>query len=155
MRALNSISLLISTFFYLGYLPFIAGTFGSLAGILLFFWVKDSIFAYALVTLATLVLGFLFSGKAERALARKVPPCVVIDEVSGMLVALMFLPHQPAVMIIAFFLFRLLDTVKPYPANSLQRFKGSFGIMADDIVAAVYTNIVLQLALRLASFRAS
>jgi len=51
----------------------------------------------------------------------------------------------------AFFLFRLLDTMKPYPANKIQHLHGSLGIMGDDLIAALYTNIILQVVLRFSS----
>ena len=56
---------------------------------------------------------------------------------------------------LAFFLFRITDTLKPYPAYKLQHLRGSLGIMIDDLVAAFYTNIILQLVLRFASNKAS
>jgi len=145
----------ISTFFYIGYLPFIPGTFGSIAGILLFYLIKDSLPVYALFTLSLIILGFLVTGKAEKILNKKDAKCIVIDEVCGMLLSLIFIPYNIKTVIIAFILFRILDSLKPYPAARLQNLKGSRGIMADDIVAGLYTNIILQIILRLASFRIS
>jgi len=145
----------ISTFFYIGYLPFIPGTFGSIAGILLFYLIKDSLPVYALFTLSLIILGFLVTGKAEKILNIKDAKCIVIDEVCGMLLSLIFIPYNIKTVIIAFLLFRILDSLKPYPAARLQNLKGSRGIMADDIVAGLYTNIILQIILRLASFRIS
>lgn len=142
----------ISTFFYIGYLPLIPGTFGSMAGLLIFFLVKGNLFIY---TCAFIALGFLTSGRAEEAFGYKDASCIVIDEVAGMLLSLLFLPYNLKTIIIAFCLFRILDSIKPYPANKLQSLKGSLGIMSDDIVAGLYTNIILQVVLRLVSFRAS
>lgn len=79
----------------------------------------------------------------------------MIDEVSGMLLSLIFLPYDIKLVIIAFILFRILDTLKPYPLGRLQNLAGSIGIMSDDIVAGLYTNIILQVVLRLVSFKAS
>lgn len=146
---------IISTFFYIGYLPFIPGTFGSIAGILLFYLIKDNLPVYALFTLSLIILGFLVSGEAEKILNKKDAKCIVIDEVCGMLLSLIFIPYNIKTVIIAFLLFRILDSLKPYPAARLQNLKGSRGIMADDIVAGLYTNIILQIILRLASFRIS
>jgi phosphatidylglycerophosphatase A len=143
-----------STFFYVGYLPLIPGTFGSAAGLVLFYLVRKDQFLQLWLMLCCLGLGFSFSGSAERIFAKKDAPFIVIDEVSGMLISLIFIPYDLKLMIIAFLLFRILDTLKPYPAGWLQRLKGSRGIMIDDIVAGIYTNIILQLALRLASLRA-
>lgn len=155
MRVLDTLAVTFSTFFYLGYLPLIPGTFGSLAGIFLFYLVKDNPGIYVLLILFTLALGFWLSGRVERITHKKDPSCVVIDEVCGMLLSLIFIPAQPKFIILAFFLFRLLDTLKPYPADKLQRLRGGVGIMSDDIVAGFYTNLILQVVLRLVSLRIS
>jgi len=143
----------LSTFFYIGYLPFIPGTFGSIAGVFLFWFLKDNIQLYMLSVVFLIILGFSIAGRAERLLNRKDASCIVIDEVSGMLLGLIFIPYDIKLIIIGFFLFRLLDTLKPYPAGALEELKGSIGIMGDDIVAGLYTNIILQVVLRLASFK--
>jgi phosphatidylglycerophosphatase A len=145
----------ISTFFYVGYLPFIPGTFGSLAGLLLVYLIKGNIIFYVLVTLALLNLGFLVTTEAEEILGRKDARPIVIDEVCGMLIAFLFVPCDIQLVIIGFFIFRLLDTVKPPPSDRLERLKGAIGVMSDDIVAGIYTNIILQVVLRLATFRIS
>ena len=145
----------LSTFFYIGYLPFIPGTFASAAALVLFYFIKDNFFIYAAVTLFLTILGFLICGSAERLFAKKDHRAIVIDEVSGMLLSLAFIPHDFKLVLVAFFVFRLLDTVKPYPADRLQDLKGSAGVMGDDIVAGLYTNIMLQLVVRLISFRVS
>jgi len=144
-----------STFFYVGYLPLIPGTFGSLAGILLFYLVRADAVIFVLSTCVLIILGFLVSGQAERNENKKDASCIVIDEVSGMLLSLIFIPYDARLVVLAFLIFRILDTLKPYPAGILQRLKGSAGIMSDDIVAGLYTNIVLQVIARLASFIAS
>jgi phosphatidylglycerophosphatase A len=145
----------ISTFFYVGYLPFIPGTFGSAVGVFLFYAIKDSGFNLGGFTCILIILGFLVAGKAEDIVRKKDARCIVIDEVSGMFLSLILLPVDIKVAIAAFLIFRLLDSLKPYPAGRLQNLKGSLGIMLDDIVAGLYTNIILQLALRWASFRIS
>lgn len=146
----------ISTFFYIGYLPFIPGTFGSMAGICLYYLIKKSTpIIYTLFTLLLIILGFLVAGEAEKIFNNKDARCIVIDEVCGMLLSLIFVPYNIKLVIIAFILFRLLDSLKPYPAGRFQDLKGSAGVMLDDIIAGVYTNIILQAVLRLASFRIS
>lgn len=146
---------ILSTFFYVGYLPLVPGTFASISGIFLFYLVKDSGTIYFLLTLALLILGFLVAGRAEEIFQKKDARCIVIDEVAGMLLALLFIPYQIKLVIIAFVIFRILDALKPYPAFALQNLKGSLGVMSDDIIAGLYTNIILQIVLRTASFRTS
>jgi phosphatidylglycerophosphatase A len=145
----------ISTFFYIGYLPIIPGTFGSMAGILLFYLIKDSLPVYALSTLLLIILGFLVTSEAEKIFNKKDARYIVIDEVCGMLLSLIFVPYNIKLVIIAFILFRIFDSLKPYPAGRFQDLKGSAGVMLDDIIAGVYTNVILQVVLRLASFRIS
>jgi len=138
-----------STFFGLGYFPLIPGTAASLVGIILYFLLKDNPLIYILTLAVLLILGFLTSGRLEAMLGKKDPSCVVIDEVCGMLLALLFLPYNIKLVIIGFFIFRLLDMLKPFPVGRLERLKGSWGIMLDDLVAGIYTNFVLQVVVML------
>lgn len=136
------------TLFFTGYLPFIPGTFGSLVGVGLFILLKGQVVNCSIALLLLFVAGFLVSGRLEKLLKKKDPSCIVIDEACGMLIALIFIPPDPKLVILGFIFFRILDTLKPYPASALQNIKGSFGVMSDDIVAGIYTNIILQLILR-------
>ncbi|MDD5465918.1 MAG: phosphatidylglycerophosphatase A [Candidatus Omnitrophica bacterium] len=144
----------IASVFFIGYLPLIPGTFGSIAGAGLFYllWGSGRL-VYFLGVLCIIVLGFLTSGRMEKLLNKKDPSCVVIDEVAGMLIALSFLPADLKIVVLAFVIFRILDTFKPYPAGRLQDLHGSAGVMADDLIAGVYTNILLQVILKLVSFK--
>jgi phosphatidylglycerophosphatase A len=149
------ITKLLSTFFYVGYLPLIPGTFGSLAGIILIYLIELYALNYVLLTVAVIAIGFLVCGRAEKAMAKNDPRFVVIDEVSGMLLSLVFIPYDIKLVVLAFILFRVLDTLKPYPAGRLERLKGSVGIMSDDLIAGLYTNLILQVVLRVTSFKVS
>lgn len=154
-KPLNLIVRTISTFFYVGYLPFFPGTFASAAGIILYYFVKESNFAYIFLTAALIFTGFIVCGRAERVFNKKDARCIVIDEVSGMLLSLFLIPYNASSVIMAFILFRILDTIKPYPIGRLQNLSASKGVMGDDIAAGLYTNIILQVVVRLASFKAS
>lgn len=145
----------LSTFFYVGYLPLIPGTFASIVGVFLFYLTKNSVFIYILFTLSWMLLGLSISGEAEKIFNKKDAKCIVIDEMCGMFLSLIFIPYDLRLIIVALCLFRILDTLKPYPADRLQNFGGSIGIMGDDIVAGIYTNIILQIVLRLTSFMIS
>jgi phosphatidylglycerophosphatase A len=145
----------LSTFFYVGYLPLVPGTFGSLAGLTIYLFLKNNPQLYLFITAILVFLGYAISGKAERIIGTKDARYIVIDEVCGMLICFLFLPFNAKLVIAGFFLFRLLDTLKPFPGGRLERYKGSVGIMSDDIVAGIYTNIILQVVFRLASFKIS
>lgn len=126
---------ILSTFFYLGYLPILPGTFASIVAIFLFYLTKDSILIHALFTLLLIILGLLVTTEAEKIFNKKDARYIVIDEISGMLLAILFIPYDIRLIIIAFILFRILDALKPYPADRLQAMKGNIGVMGDDIVA--------------------
>lgn len=155
MSISNFLIKIISTGLFIGYLPFIPGTFGSLAGVYLFYLTRGNNFVQLALLLFLIIIGFLVSGKAEIIFAKKDARCIVIDEISGMLLGLLFVPFNPAIILIAFFLFRLFDALKPYPACRFESLKGGLGIMSDDLVAGLYTNIILQIALRLVSVKIS
>lgn len=154
MRIFNFLALVLSTFFYAGYLP-LPGTSASLAGVFLFLLIKDNAALCLLLALIIILSGLAITGRSERILNRKDPPPIVIDEVAGIFVSLLFLPYDPKLVILAFVLFRILDIYKPFPITRVQKFPGGLGIMGDDLIAGLYTNIMLQLVLRFASFKAS
>ncbi|MCD4779302.1 MAG: phosphatidylglycerophosphatase A [Candidatus Omnitrophica bacterium] len=141
---------LFSTFFYIGFFPYGPGTMASLAGAILALLLVKLPLLYIILTLVITRLGFVVSGEMEKIMDQKDPGCVVIDEVAGILVAFFLLPMTPAVFFTAFFLFRAFDMFKIYPENVLEDKGGSTGIMMDDIMAGVYTNITMQVAIRLA-----
>jgi phosphatidylglycerophosphatase A len=140
------------TFFGVGFLPFVPGTWGSFAGVILFL-VLPAASAWRFGVCAGLILtGFILCGKAEDVFEKKDPKYVVIDEVCGMMICLLWLPfYNIKVLFLSFLLFRALDTIKPFPARWIQDRHGSFGIMGDDIAVAVYTNLILQVVLRFVS----
>lgn len=133
----------------------VPGTFGSAAGMFFVYLFQGNLFQYVFFTVSVILIGLLITGKAENILNRKDAPCIVIDEVAGIMLSFLFVPFDIKLFIIGFVIFRLLDMLKPYPAGYFQRLKGGLGIMGDDLIVAVYTNIILQLVLRLTSCRVS
>ena len=140
----------ITSFFYLGHSPYMPGTMGSLGGLAVYLLVKDSDILHAFMILFLFFLGVLFAGEAEKVYKRKDAKMIVIDEACGMLLALFFVPCTAYSVILGFFLFRIFDILKPPPARRMERLTGALGIMFDDIVAALYTNIILQIIFRVA-----
>ena len=135
---------MIASIFYIGYLPVAPGTLGSLAAIILYYFICYSAAIMTIVTLAVIILGFLTAGRVEKIFREKDPGEIVIDEFAGMLISLYRLPPTMGYVVTGFLLFRFFDIVKPKPISSLEKLKGSMGIMSDDIVAGVYANIILQ-----------
>ena len=138
-----------ATFFYIGYFPVAPGTLASLLGMGLFLLLGKSPACYAVVALLIFLLGFGTAGPLEKITGKKDPSCVVIDEVAGSLVAFFLLPQTAPVLATTFFLFRAFDCFKIYPIDRCEAFPGSVGIMMDDLVAGFYTNITMQIAIRL------
>lgn len=143
---------IITTFFYLGYLPLIPGTFASIAGLFIYILLREQHLFLILTHAIIIVLGFLLTGNTARLFYRSDPPQIVIDEVNGMLISFLGLSVgdlavfvNRLILIAGFIIFRFFDVLKPYPANWLERRSGSIGIMGDDIVAGIYTNLVLRL----------
>jgi len=139
--------LAVATVFGVGYAPMAPGTFGSAAGLIVWWLLPASPAVQALAIVAIFFAGSWGGSVAERHFGRTDPGQVVIDEVMGMLITLFLNPVGWPGAVAGFLLFRIFDVIKPYPANRLERLHGGFGVMADDGMAAVYANLVLRLGL--------
>jgi phosphatidylglycerophosphatase A len=143
---MQRLGLFIATCGYLGYVPIAPGTFGSAAGLAVFYAVRSS--GSVSVELAAIVILFaigVWSGTvAEHHLGGIDPGPVVLDEVVGMLITLALLPVNLTGAITGFLVFRVLDVVKPWPSARFERLPGGLGVMADDGMAAVYGNLVMR-----------
>ncbi len=147
----HAISPLIKIFasgLFSGYAPFASGTVGTLVGILVYL---IPAFSQTIVLLpacfVVFILGSLAATKMERAYGHD-PSIVTIDEVLGIWVSLLLLQKSYGVIVAAFFLFRVFDVLKPWPARVFDRKQGGWNIMLDDVVAGLYTNAILQVAVR-------
>lgn len=138
------VALALSTVGGVGYVRFAPGTFGSAAGLLLWWLLPASLPAHLGAIVALFVVGSWAGSVAERHFATTDPSPVVLDEVVGMLITLLWNPVGWGGAIAGFLLFRAADIVKPYPANRLEALHGGLGVMADDAMAAVYANLVLR-----------
>jgi len=145
----------LATGFYTGYLPLAPGTFGSLLGIpVLFLLSKTSAgsgwWAAAFLLVFSAPACWL-AGRAERILDQPDSSKIVIDEVAGMVAAGLMIPLSWKSITVCFILFRLFDIAKPPPVGWLDRkLKGGIGVVADDLAAGVYANLLARLLLWLA-----
>ena len=136
-----------------GYSPIISGTAGSAVGIAL--WVvcvpllAIPQLPYLVGLAALILLGIWAAGEAEKLFERHDDGRIVIDEVVGQLVALLWLPVSPLVALTGFVLFRIFDIWKPPPVRAFEALPGGLGVVADDLMAGVYANLVGQLLWRL------
>ncbi|MBN1405081.1 MAG: phosphatidylglycerophosphatase A [Candidatus Omnitrophica bacterium] len=140
---------LIASGLYLGNSPFAPGTLGSALGLLIFFQVKDFFVAYLSVCALLVIMGLLVSSEAEKIYAQKDPRRIVIDEIAGMVMVFLGVKTNLWIIILGFIIYRIFDIAKPFPVKESERLKGGLGIMADDLICALYTNIILQVLIRL------
>ena len=129
----------------LGYSPVAPGTAGSLLGIPLFWMISSLPWPVYLLTIVTFsCLAMIISDHGERLFNEKDCPCIVIDEVAGMLFTYFLISPTILHIILGFLLFRFFDIAKPFPANWFQNhLPGGIGVVADDLAAGIYANIVL------------
>jgi phosphatidylglycerophosphatase A len=132
-----------------GYSPIASGTVGSGVG-LAFYCIPGFEQLYVILPLCLIVyvVGVRTAAAMETVYGHD-PGEVTIDEVLGMWISLAFLPKEILIAVVAFFVFRILDIIKPYPARRFDNTPGGTGIMLDDVVSGLYTNLLLQLALAL------
>lgn len=137
---------LIATAGYSGTVPVAPGTAGSAVGIVLLALVRSSGWAgfEALVLAALLPVGIWAASVVERDSGQSDPPAVVIDEVAGMWVTLLWLPVGWVGGLAGFLAFRIFDIVKPWPARAAERLPGGWGVMADDVVAGAYAALTVR-----------
>lgn len=137
----------IATGFYSGRVPGCPGTWGSLAALLPWFFLRQlALPSYLLMLGAVFVVGFFASGSAEKILHQADAGPIVIDEFLGMFITLTCAPDHPAAWALGFVLFRVFDILKPFPCSWFdQRIHGGIGIMMDDVIAGIYALASLQL----------
>ncbi len=140
---------LLSSFFFVGYIPKAPGTWASAvtAAILFFAWPKYWPVQF-LITMAVYLAGVELSTRAERYFGHDAGR-IVIDEVAGQMAALFMVPRMVVPFALAFIFFRLFDIIKPPPARAWESLRAGWGVMADDIAAGFYAAIATQFTLAL------
>jgi phosphatidylglycerophosphatase A len=148
---LRRLGVFIATCAHVGYAPVAPGTFGSAVGLVVYYLVRrQTSTAVELGAIALiLVVGLWSATEAEHHFGGIDPGPVVIDEVIGMLITLALHPVNVVGAIIGFFIFRVLDVVKPWPARRLELLPGGFGVVLDDVMAGVYGNLLMWGLVRL------
>ena len=145
---MNRFFLFIATGFGVGYSPVAPGTLGTLVAIPIYYFLSDIPSPLYEITL----IGFFFlsvwiSENAETSFGKKDDQRIVIDEIIGFLITMLWVPKTVPFIIIGFFLFRFFDILKPFPIRRLEKgLKGGYGVVLDDVAAGVYANIILHIA---------
>jgi phosphatidylglycerophosphatase A len=152
-ESLHPVARLVATGCFLGYSPVVPGTVGTF-GCAVLLWLAvpgvtlssgaTAVAVYSLSVLSFAALAVWASTAAERAFGKD-SSRIVIDEFAGFVVAVLFLPKSVFVFVAAFLLFRLADILKPFPARRAESLPEGLGIVADDIVAGVYANLLVRI----------
>ena len=142
---LNFVEKLIGSGFYSGFIPFAPGTFGSFVALLIYLipGFENPTILLFVISLFT-VLGISLGTKFESIYGKDPKQCT-IDEMVGMWISLIFIPKKIWFIAFAFVVWRVLDIIKPFPANISEKLNGGIGIMLDDIIAAFYTLVIIHI----------
>ncbi len=144
---MNRFILILATGFGVGYSPIAPGTLGTLIAIPVYYFLSTIPSPlYEITLIAFLFLSVWISENAEIFFGKKDDTRIVIDEMIGFLITMLWVPKTTRFIIIGFFLFRFFDILKPFPIRGLEkRLKGGFGVVLDDVLAGVYANIILEI----------
>jgi phosphatidylglycerophosphatase A len=136
----KNLIIIIASFFYTGYFPKGSGTFATLCFLPFYYFLFRNMpwQLYLGITVALYFIGVWASNYAAVIFNDEDPSKVVIDEVVGFLITMFLIPFSWKAMIVGFFLARILDIIKPFPAYQIQGWHGGNGIMADDAVSGIY-----------------
>jgi phosphatidylglycerophosphatase A len=152
------ISYFIGTFFGLGYFPFAPGTIATLMTAIIWYHIPAHYFYdttlqtinyHAFNMLSIYVILFYFLGVYTSTICErkygKDASCIVIDEVIGYLIAILYLQKTLMICLFGFIFFRVFDIAKPMFINRSQKLKAGWGVMTDDVLAGIASNILLQI----------
>lgn len=144
---MDKLFMAIATGFYSGYLPKAPGTWGTLLAFPLhFLLIRLSPGNYYLSLGVFFIIAVVCAGSAEKILDQGDPGIVVIDEIIGMLIGLIGIPMKALPLILAFFIFRFFDILKPFPVGwADSHFHGGLGIVLDDVLAGLYTLLIMKI----------
>ena len=132
----------------LGYAPVAPGTVGTLGAVVIHYFLLASLplLSYILLWLIIFELGCYLSHQIMKWRGEDDPQVIVIDEALGYWVAMFAVPATPLYILAGFLLFRFFDIIKPWPANYFdKKVRNGFGIVMDDVIAGIFTNLILQL----------
>ena len=139
----------VATGCYAGKFPWAPGTLGSLIGVLGCFLLAQLPFVIAVfITVLFILFAVRIATIAEEILKKNDPGCIVIDEIAGMMTALLGIPLHWAPVVVGFIFFRGLDILKPFPIGTLERrLSGGLGVVMDDVIAGIMANIAVRMVL--------
>lgn len=144
---INFFEKLIGSGFYTGYIPLASGTFGSVVALVIY-WIPG--FENPIIMFLAIIIfglyGIYVGTKFEKEYDKDPPECT-IDEMVGQWIALLFVPKTIVISLLVFFIWRLFDVIKPFPARKLEKLSGGLGIMIDDVISGFYSLILIHFIL--------
>ncbi|MEN8192948.1 MAG: phosphatidylglycerophosphatase A [Bacteroidota bacterium] len=142
---INIVERILGSGFFTGYIPFASGTFGSLIALVIYLipGFENPTILLAAISLFT-VIGIHVGNKFEKVYGKDPSQCT-IDEMVGMWITLLFVPKYLWYILFAFVIWRILDILKPFPVNIIEKLNGGWGIMLDDIMAGIYSLILVHI----------
>jgi len=146
MNFREKLVIFLATGCFVGNISIAPGTFGSIAGLLFCLFLSRASFLFAsLIVVVFIVFAIWIAGEAEKIIKQKDPGSIVIDEIAGIMVTLLGLPFNVISVITGFFIFRILDIIKPFPIRSIEnKLSGGAGIVMDDVAAGILGNCLLR-----------
>jgi phosphatidylglycerophosphatase A len=153
-RIWRALVALVATGAFVGYSPVVPGTVGSLLGLLLVKFAFGSLWmhwpaGFLMLFGVVFIVACGVTDYAEKIFGEPDSSAIVLDEILGMVATMFGNPIAWPWLIAGFTLFRLFDIIKPWPASRLDRIPGGIGVMLDDLGAAFYANVTLQVLRRL------
>ena len=139
---MNFLVKLLGSFCFSGFFPFAPATFASLVFAVIYLLPGGEVIAHPIALVGTLFLSIPISTKMEKIYGKDAR-CIVIDEVVGMQVVFSGASTGFYGVLLGFFLFRIFDVIKPFPARRSQNLPGGYGIVCDDFLAGLYARLIL------------
>ncbi len=145
----NDLIVFLATGCFTGFLPIMPGTWGTFAAIpIVMVVLRGTVMVQGVIAVVFVAFATWIAGKAEILLEERDPRPIVIDEMAGFLLSLLWLAPRPLTLVLGFVLFRVFDILKPPPIGIVEkRLPGGLAVVIDDVLAGVFTNATLRLLL--------
>jgi phosphatidylglycerophosphatase A len=142
---------------YSGYSPVAPGTAGTILAALIYIlefiiFKTDCLIINFIIIIIIFYPSIKLGSAGEKFFNRKDPSEVVLDEMVGLWISVLFIPFSLKIVLLAFIIFRIIDIFKPYPIRKAENLRGGLGIMLDDCIAGIYTNIIIRLIIIVTCF---
>ncbi|MCD6379530.1 phosphatidylglycerophosphatase A [bacterium] len=136
------------SFFYTGFFPFAPATFATLIWAVCYLFIPPVGWIFHLIALIVMLPVSIYIAEVMEGYFGHDASVIVIDEFVGMQVTFFAIAPSPLTVLIGFLLFRIFDIAKPFPIDKSQRIKGGYGVVVDDVIAGLYSYIILKVIMK-------